>query len=177
MATAVFKPVSTAAFNRGNLVGPQPKTGCPFCRDAKLTNTKGYCPHLIGFTLDGYTMEIREQVPGPRSDENGKLIWDGEREKVSTPTAIEEGDIIATQSTPTSRVYRAGANAPYAEGEFPEPVKPRQKLMSASDVLKAQNDRLDAERLRLEAEKDELMKENARLKREALKAEKPDKPK
>lgn len=69
---------------------------CPFgCRGEGKVNNHGYCKHLVGWTLDGKVVELREPL-GEEFERTG-------REK----RELEPDDIVVPRKTPTSRVYRA----------------------------------------------------------------------
>lgn len=92
----------------GTLVRKKPKGGgpemlCPYGCGNKECDDRGYCRHLIGFTLDGRNMEVLERW-GPDNSylRHGKLV-----------EPVLHSDIIVPRETPTSRVYRG------APGERP----------------------------------------------------------
>ena len=77
---------------------------CPFgCARGSVQaniNEHGYCRHLVGFSLDKATMEVRCKI--------------GEREQTGPLTEkVLKTDQLVEMATPTFRVYRQDGKAPF----------------------------------------------------------------
>lgn len=68
---------------------------CPCGCDEKDLNEHGYCKHLVGFTVEGKVIELREANPAPAILERTGFKTEPVRE-----------DDILVPITSTSRVYR-----------------------------------------------------------------------
>lgn len=71
---------------------------CPFGCDDGALDDHGYCPHLVGFSADGRTLEPRVR----RSD--GRIVVMGSKRE-----PVKRGDRLVKITT-TARVYRATPN-------------------------------------------------------------------
>lgn len=75
---------------------------CPCGCGIPQMNSNGYCKHLVGFTLDRKTVELREFVGGKETFEDHRY------ERVGVKTReIEPADIMVEMETMTCRVYQA----------------------------------------------------------------------
>lgn len=87
---------------------------CPFRCTHKDVNPHGYCKHLVGFTEDGRTIEMRELV--------------GTRERCGHLTdEVKASDVIVPMATTTSRVYRKDGNAPFDPSQVAPPAMVKTK--------------------------------------------------
>ena len=88
---------------------------CPCGCSVQRLDDKGYCRHLIGWTVDGQTVELREKF-GSGHERTGNLLG-----------VVEEDDILISGTpfrkdkngnhtpTPTYRVYRKSGKAPIVD--------------------------------------------------------------
>jgi hypothetical protein len=89
---------------------------CPYGCPAKALTEQGYCKHLVGFTLDGQTVELNEKFMAAVHDENGDPLDTGGRFQRTGPRfgKVEPTDVVVEVTngrpvaTPTRRVYRPG---------------------------------------------------------------------
>lgn len=90
-----------------NLEKPK-KAACPFgCGPDAMTDT-GYCRHLAGFTFDGDTFEVREDLNG--FERVGRLIG-----------VVADDDVLIENRSPSKRVYRRKGRFPIVDdGTFTE---------------------------------------------------------
>lgn len=92
----------------GEPIGVKPNL-CPCgCR---AVDENGYCRHLVGFTTDGKTMEIRELI---RDHESYEMTGRKTEPVLKTDKIVQIPAAGAPRGTylATARVYRAGAKAP-----------------------------------------------------------------
>lgn len=96
----------------GSPIPGTPLMGCPWGCGVRQCNHNGHCRHLVGFTIDGKTVELRERYQD-RFERTGYLLRD-----------VKAGDVFVGQTperrtkngtacpTPTQRVYRKDGRAP-----------------------------------------------------------------
>lgn len=90
----------------------------------------GYCRHLVGWTLDDKTIDVRTAKP---------VVEDGNLYDFNAPAGdtVRETDVIVRMGTPTSRVYRYdGGKANYPVGSLPLPDEPEYPPTPAGDTAK-----------------------------------------
>jgi len=86
---------------------PKPKPNlCPFGCTLTQHDERGYCKHLVGWTLHEKDSEGRTKIEARR------VIHDDREAAIHDPNSPEcfvgRADIVVAMPTPTSRVYRPG---------------------------------------------------------------------
>jgi len=78
---------------------------CPCGCDIPQMNAVGFCKHLVGFTVDRNTVELRELVGADEQNPHGRYERVGVEKR-----RISADDIIVEMETPTCRVYQANGD-------------------------------------------------------------------
>lgn len=94
------------------VIGADKPMLCPFHCGLQRVDLNGYCRHLIGWSVDGETVELREEF-SPGKERVGHLLG-----------VVEDGDVLVSGTpdrknkakqpcpTPSHRVYRKTGTAP-----------------------------------------------------------------
>ena len=85
---------------------------CPCRCQVRHLDDKGYCKHLIGWTIDGQTIELRELF-GTGFERTGNILGIVEDDDILVSGTPFRTDKQGNPSpTPTQRVYRRTGKAP-----------------------------------------------------------------
>jgi len=127
--------------------GPTPIPDCPYNCRGELLDEHGRCRHLIGYTNDGLTMEVRQSLGNeamPDLERVGHQTG-GKGKNTQLTFPVEEGDLVVATRGTSKRVYRRTGAAPYPIGEYTASGKQIEPIPADADQATAEVVRLRRE--------------------------------